>query len=169
MLWLLPVISVGHAPLAVGSIEGVLPELPPELELLELPPDPELLDPPELPLELELVLPPELLLELAPLLELDPPGPPELELDEVPPPLPELLPLDAFPPLPLEPPEAPPLELPPPKPGEGDEPLQAGGPRHSVTKASDAMHTGSRDFMGFPLPSIGPMRSIGPSIERSSR
>jgi hypothetical protein len=148
MLWLLPVASVGHVPLAVGSIEGVMPEPPPELEPLEPPLDPELLDPPEL-LELELLWPPELLPELAPLLE---PDPPEPELEALPPLLPELLPLEPVAPLPPEPPDEPPLELVkgPELPGDGA-PLQAGIPKPRAMRASAGIRSqprGSCDFMG---------------------
>src|SRR5258708_6040918 len=65
MLWLLPVASVGHVPLAAGNIDGVVLEpLPEEPEPLELPLDPEPLELPELPLEPELPWLPELPPEL---------------------------------------------------------------------------------------------------------
>jgi hypothetical protein len=111
-----PVVSVEHVPLTVGSIVGVLPpDTIPLLEPpLELPPLEWLPELPEVPLELE--LPPE----------------PELEapLDAEPPLLPELpfepeLPEDVDP---LEPPE-PPLPEPDPLALAPDDPLLDGSPK----------------------------------------
>jgi hypothetical protein len=146
MFWLLPVASMGQVALAVGSIDGVIPELPPEL--LELPLDPEPPASPD-PLEPELACPPELPPDPAPLSEPDP-VPPELE--PLAPLLPELV-VSPVPLLPPEPPGEPPLE-PLPRLGEDGEPLHAVSPTPRATTASVAMHVEPRsscDFMGFIL------------------
>src|ERR1700731_295990 len=77
MLWLFPLVSIGHVPAAFGSMVGIVPAgaAPLELDPLELLLDAELL---ELPLELELPRPPELF-EPDPLLDPELPWAPELE------------------------------------------------------------------------------------------